>query len=308
MEFYNEKINYENPFLPMHIFQAFRREPSIGNWHYHKEMEMLVILKGKLEVYLDNDITLLNEGDITLIGSSQLHRDRSFPEIETVYLVLQFDLEHYFDESTIPYLKYFSEAESALSKLNYIFEENREIRTLVAACVNEIYQEWKMKTPGYEIAVNILIKRIVLALLRHDTRKKLNYNKSTDYIRLKPVFDYIEANIGGKIHVEEASRAANVSYYYFVKYFKKVIGMSFMDYVNFKKIKKAEKILLTRDISVAQVGEEIGMPNMAHFYKIFKKYNHCSPHEFRKKMLAFNPDQAKTRREPSSSADPNEIS
>jgi YesN/AraC family two-component response regulator len=24
---------------------------------------------------------------------------------------------------------------------------------------------------------------------------------------------------------------------------------------------------------------------MAHFYKIFKKFNQCSPHEFRKKML-----------------------
>ena len=84
--------------------------------------------------------------------------------------------------------------------------------------------------------------------------------------------------------MEEVCRIANVSYYYFVKYFKKVMGMSFLEYVNFKKIKKAERMLLTQDVSVTQVADSIGMPNMAHFYKVFKKYNQCSPNEYRKKM------------------------
>ncbi|MNY48019.1 HTH-type transcriptional activator Btr [compost metagenome] len=104
-----------------------------------------------------------------------------------------------------------------------------------------------------------------------------------ELLRLKPVLDYVEAHLGDKIQVEEVSRIANVSYYYFVKYFKKVMGMSFLEYVNYKKIKKAERILLTKDVSVSQVAESIGMPNMAHFYKMFKKINQCSPNEYRKK-------------------------
>jgi YesN/AraC family two-component response regulator len=184
----------------------------------------------------------------------------------------------------MPYFRFFSETSTPLSRLNYIFQENPESRELVRETVREIYKEWTTKKEGYEIAVNILIKRILLTLLRSDTRKLLSCKDSAELIRLKPVFDYVERNLDGKIHVEDASRAANISYYYFVKYFKKAVGMSFMDYVNMKKIKKAEKILLTKDISVAQVGEQIGMPNMAHFYKIFRKFNRCSPHEFRKKM------------------------
>jgi YesN/AraC family two-component response regulator len=57
--------------------------------------------------------------------------------------------------------------------------------------------------------------------------------------------------------------------------------------VNFRKIKWAERILLTKDLSISEVGERIGMPNMAHFYKMFRKYNECSPKEFQKKMLAW---------------------
>ncbi|MDG0808264.1 helix-turn-helix domain-containing protein [Cohnella rhizosphaerae] len=65
------------------------------------------------------------------------------------------------------------------------------------------------------------------------------------------------------------------------------MGISFTEYVNFRKIKTAEQLLLTRDLSVSEVGDRIGMPNMAHFYKMFKRFNHCSPKEFQRKMLAW---------------------
>ncbi len=47
------------------------------------------------------------------------------------------------------------------------------------------------------------------------------------------------------------------------------------------------QVLLTRDVSVSEVGDLIGMANMAHFYKMFKRFNGCSPKEFQRKMLAW---------------------
>ncbi|MNC43867.1 HTH-type transcriptional activator Btr [compost metagenome] len=134
------------------------------------------------------------------------------------------------------------------------------------------------------MAASLQVKSIMLALLRNDTRHMIRLKERGDMTRLKPVLDYVEENLENRIQVEEVCRIANVSYYYFVKYFKKVMGMSFLEYVNFKKIKKAERMLLTQDVSVTQVADSIGMPNMAHFYKVFKKHNHCSPNEYRKKM------------------------
>jgi len=32
----------------------------------------------------------------------------------------------------------------------------------------------------------------------------------------------------------------------------------------------------------------IGIPNMAHFYKMFKKYNDCSPKAYQKRMLSWS--------------------
>ncbi|MBP1989480.1 helix-turn-helix domain-containing protein [Paenibacillus eucommiae] len=285
MEFFNEKIDYENPFLSIKIFHAWRKHDHMTTWHYHKELEMLLVLEGELDVYIEDELLHLMPEDVVLIGSSELHRDRSWEDKELKYIVFQFDLEHYFDQNIIPYLRYFADPALSLSKLNYILLENAAARIEVVRCVKTIFAEWTAKEEGYEIAISILIKQILLTLLRNDSRHVLSSKDHADYIRLKPVFEYIEQNLHTRVGVEEASKAVNISYYYFVKYFKKVLGISFMDYVNFKKIKKAEKILLTQNISVAEVGEAVGMPNMAHFYKTFKKFNHCSPHVFRKKML-----------------------
>jgi AraC-like DNA-binding protein/mannose-6-phosphate isomerase-like protein (cupin superfamily) len=283
-ESYNELIQYENPLMSLKIFQAQRTHEHLTRWHYHKEIELLAVVEGRMDVHVDDERLYVDEGGVALVGSSQLHRDRSYAGEKLVYLVLQFDLEQAIDQSAMPYFRFFSETRSPLSRLNQQLRESAETRRSVFEAIRDIYREWSAKQAGYELAVSIAVKRILLTLLRSGAHHGPDTKENADLIRLKPVFDYVETNLCGKIAVEEASRAANISYYYFVKYFKKTLGMSFMDYVNLKKIKKAEKMLLTKAITVAEVGEHIGMPNMAHFYKMFRKFNRCSPNEYRKRM------------------------
>lgn len=285
MEVINEKVVYENPLLSLRIFRTQRPEGGYTNWHYHKQLELLLILEGRLDVTLEEESFQMNAGDLIIIGDSQLHRDRSGKMLD--YIVLQFDLEQFFDHSSIPYIRYFSETHMPLSKANYIYKENEAIKAQTAECIKSILNEASRKETGYELAVSILIKQILLLLLRGDTRNMLVEQDNFDKIRLKPVLDYVENHLTGRIQVEEVCKIANMSYYYFVKYFKKTIGLSFTEYVNYRKVKWAERILLTKDLSISEVGEVIGMPNMAHFYKMFKKYNDCSPKQFQRKMTAW---------------------
>lgn len=261
------------------------------DWHYHKQLELIYIINGQLDVYMETNNIQLSAGDILILGTSELHRD--FCTAEAEYTIIQFDLEHFFDQSSISYMRYFSETHVPLSHANYIFQENEEVKLEVASYIGEIYEEVSEKRQGYEIAVSILIKQILLKLLRNDTKKILAEQQSFDKIRLKPVLDYVEEHLTDRIQVDEVCRIANMSYYYFVKYFKKSIGFSFTEYVNYRKVKRAERLLLTKDLSIMEVGEKVGMQNMAHFYKMFKKYNDCSPKQYQKKMLRWQPEQPK---------------
>lgn len=281
-----ETIEYENPLLSLKIWQMTRRDPGYVTWHYHPECELMLVQQGSFSVDLSDETFELHEGDVIILGNSQLHRDRNSNGL-LEYIVLQFDLNTYFDQSTIPYLQYFNETKVPLSAMNYIFRENSVARNEMAECIRQIHQEAQRKESGYELAVNMLIKKLLLILIRNDTRGLLADQDRVERIRLKPVLDYVETHIDDRISVDDACRLANMSYYYFVKFFKKTMSLSFTEYVNFRKIKRAEQLLLTRDMSVSEVGDQIGMANMAHFYKMFKRFNGCSPKEFQRKMLAW---------------------
>ncbi|MGG4143536.1 AraC family transcriptional regulator [Paenibacillus algorifonticola] len=286
MEAFNEQVPYENPLLSIRIFRTQRSTSELIKWHYHKQLELIYIIKGSLKIDIEDDSFDLESGDIVVLGSSQLHRDRNIGKLD--YIVLQFNLEDFFDNSTIPYIRYFSETENPLSRANYIFRENKAIRQQASEAITKLLHEATHKETGYEIAVSIQIKQLLLLMLRGDSQRILARQDDFDHIRLKPVLDYVENNLGERIQVEDMCRIVNMSYYYFVKFFKKTIGLSFTEYVNYRKIKWAERILLTKDLSIADVGERIGMPNMAHFYKTFKKYNDCSPKQFQRKMLEWD--------------------
>jgi AraC-like DNA-binding protein/quercetin dioxygenase-like cupin family protein len=281
-----EEIQYENPLLSLKIWRSVRSDRSSYHWHYHPECELLLVQQGRLDIDVDGETFEMAAGDVVILGSSQLHNDRCLGELLD-YIVLQFDLQSFFDQSTIPYLQYFNETKVPLSAMNYIFRENPLARAEAADCIRQILEEAQRKEAGYELAVNMLVKRLLLILIRSDTRGLLAGQDRIERTRLKPVLDYVEARIDDRLSIDEVCGLANMSYYYFVKFFKKVMGMSFTEYVNFRKIKRAERLLLTLDISVSEVGERIGMSNMAHFYKTFRRFSGCSPKEFQRKMLAW---------------------
>ncbi|MFD0673458.1 helix-turn-helix domain-containing protein [Cohnella sp. GCM10027633] len=286
MQAVREKIDYENPLLSLKIWRSTRSEVGNIAWHYHPECELMLVTSGSMDIDLSDETYPLKTGDVVILGNSQLHRDRNTGEFLD-YIVLQFDLNTFFDQSTIPYLQYFNETKVPLSTMNYVFRENPQANGEAAECIRQILKEAIEKESGYELAVNLLIKKLLLILIRNDSRGLLADQDRVERIRLKPVLDYVESAICDRIAVEDACKLANMSYYYFVKFFKKIMGMSFTEYVNFRKIKRAELLLLTRDLSVTEVGDQIGMANMAHFYKMFKRFNGCSPKEFQRKMLAW---------------------
>ncbi|WP_281884706.1 AraC family transcriptional regulator [Paenibacillus sp. YYML68] len=289
-----EDVVYQNPLLFLKIWEI-RSEPSDSlsmeqppapmKWHYHKEVELLVMLEGRLGVQTQDDYTVLGPGDVYTLGSSQLHRTQRASAEELRYVVFQVDLTRHIDQSTLPYLSAFSELTEPLSRLNYIWVENARARQDAFALVMTIFREAQARGRGYELAVSAAIKQLLLLFIRSDTRSLLGYGaQDAELVRLQPALDYIDRHLTEKLTVEDVCELVHLSYHYFIKRFHKVIGLSFVDYVNYKRIKTAERLLLTQDLSIAEIGERVGIPNMAQFYKLFKRHNQCSPRTFKQRM------------------------
>lgn len=285
----NEEVVYQNPLLFLKIWEIHSESRHFGiperlNWHYHKEVEFLAIVEGCLAVQSKSNHVVLRPGDVMVLGANQPHRSHKPYPGPLRYIVFQVDLTRHFDQSTLPYLHCFSELTEPLEKLNYIFAQNETAKREAHALISDIFKESQLKLRGYEIAISSTIKKLLLLLLRSDTNDVLNRFEEDGLLRLRPVLDFVDSRLAGKIAVEDACALLNLSYHYFIKYFKKIMGVSFVDYVNYKRIKKAERLLLTTDLSILEVGYEVGISNMAQFYKLFKRQNRCSPRDFRQRM------------------------
>ena len=70
----------------------------------------------------------------------------------------------------------------------------------------------------------------------------------------------------------------------FCRYFKKVTGKTFTQFVNEFRIVHATKLLAENPTSITDICFEIGFNNFSHFNKLFKKFTGKSPLKYRNEM------------------------
>jgi AraC-like DNA-binding protein len=285
---YDERTPYQDPYLGMFIYRHWKPyyPRPIGNlWHYHKQLELLCILEGRMEMRIEEEKHRLEQGDVLLIGSSQPHCTWSVDTERVVYTILHFEPVPYLDPAMLVYYRFFAEIDAPLSRINRRFKESPELREQVGRMMLQLLAEVEQKPIGYEISASLTIKQLLLLTLRHGSPKDLG-ELSTHTYNLRPVLEYVDRNLTEKIDMEPVSAMMGMSYHYFSRYFKSVIGMTFVEYVHMRRIKEAERLLLTESCSIANVAARVGITNMTYFYKLFKRFHQCSPKEYVQRVQA----------------------
>lgn len=289
MEIFKEPIHYQNPQLCLKVWTFVHTAEQAEltdnpRWHYHKEVEFIFVLQGVHEMHTLNQTYRLGPGDVMVVGSNQLHRGQGQIGTEVRFIVLHVDFEPYFDPATIHYSSYFMEFLHPLDALNGMFRSNSDARSEVAQIIRHIHDEVMEHKHGYELAVSMNIKALTLSLLRHDKEGIFSLSGKLDAQVLRPVIAYVDERLSEPVSMTEASRIAGMSYVYFSKYFKSRMGISFTEYVNRKRIAKASRMLAMSDRKMTDIAVSVGLENMAHFYELFKRFNGCTPKQFKTRM------------------------
>lgn len=288
----NEHVDYEHPLLCLKIWEIHHPRTErlqFGPWHYHKEIEFLAILEGSITVETRERHDMLRQGDVLLLGSNELHRTIKAADTAIAYIVFQVDPLPFFAPSMMMYRNLFADNLDSLAQLNYIFADHPPIREQVFAHIHAIYEEIRQTSKGYEMSVGIRTNQILYELLSHDTLQTLQWKKTAELLRLQPALTYIDGHLADKIQAAELSRLLSLNYYSFIKLFKKTMGVSLVDYIHYKRVQTAERYLLSEGVSIGEAGQLSGFEDRAQFNKIFKRYNRCTPKQFRERLRENGP-------------------
>ncbi|PHV71837.1 hypothetical protein CS063_04585 [Sporanaerobium hydrogeniformans] len=110
-----------------------------------------------------------------------------------------------------------------------------------------------------------------------EQEKKESYDEN-----IYKAIGYIKERYDQNIRSKEVASYINMSEGYFSKYFKKIIGVNFTDYVNHIKIEKAKELLIRKKLTIQEVSEKIGYTNCSYFSQIFKEIEGVTPKQYQK--------------------------
>jgi len=76
----------------------------------------------------------------------------------------------------------------------------------------------------------------------------------------------------------------NYNYYYLSSAFFKQAGVTFTEYLNQVRIQEACSLLENTAIPISMAADMTGYSSPGYFSRTFKKYQKCSPSEYRRKV------------------------
>ncbi|MFS0776990.1 helix-turn-helix domain-containing protein [Neobacillus sp. 3P2-tot-E-2] len=181
-----------------------------------------------------------------------------------------------------------------LEMLNSPQEIDRNIQLLTVQVVNYLlkYSKTKDEIPLIHEALhlaksspnfNTLRGNFIVWMQRiYTSLDQLNKKEQADPVQTSK--KWILGNLGENITIEKIAREIPMNPTYFCEYFKNLTGETVLDYVTKTRMEKAKKLLLTTDLKVYDIAQQVGYSDTKYFSKLFKKYFGEVPSKFKEKL------------------------
>lgn len=84
---------------------------------------------------------------------------------------------------------------------------------------------------------------------------------------------YIRKHLNEAIELEKLAEISCLSKDHFIRLFKKELGTTPLQYINQKKIEKAQLLLITEELAVKEIAFQLAFDDYSYFNRLFKKNN-----------------------------------
>ena len=274
----HEKKQHGTPDFPAEYHYIDYSHPRYHmSFHWHKEWELIRIMKGSFSLHVDDAFFSLKAGDVILVRGGMLHGGT--PE-DCVYECFLFDLHGLFKNYELikKYLRPFYRLEK-LPQLLYTPQNEPEVCALAGELMSSHEESL------HELITVTSISRLFTLILQNQLytqNPSQSVGKADRIGQIKAVLEYMEQNYRSSITLEELASVAGMNPRYFCGIFKKITHQTPMDYVAMYRIDHAANLLADTDLSITAISFECGFNECSYFIRTFKKYKHITPYQYRK--------------------------
>lgn len=153
----------------------------------------------------------------------------------------------------------------------------------IVAQFQELIRQHESDSLAAAFMVKSVLFGIVARFIERATVDPLQTESIPSVHKLYIVLQYIDKHLAEQISVEQLAQLVHFHPKYFLHYFKSMLGISPIVYINKKRMQKAQSLLLHTELTVAEISEQLGM-QPAYLSRLFKSMTGLSPIEFRRQQ------------------------
>ena len=239
--------------------------------HWHESLEILFILKGNVNIVIDDTLYNLKQEDVIVINMNEIHTVSA--DGDNMILALQIPID---------FIKYHYEDIENIKFCNSVFleDENKDIVDEIRHILAKTMWTYSKDEEDCELKMQALVLELIYILCRNfKENNSLNNKNSNKYSeRLKRIIEFIDKNYKEDITLSSLAEREYLSSAYLSKFFSKYMGKNFHGYLSSIKLEHAVKDLIYTDLSITEVALNNGFSNEKTFFNLFKNniYQDCT--------------------------------
>lgn len=236
--------------------------------HIHSHIELVYMRNnGKSKAFADGKEVVLEQGDLFVTFPNQIHyyQDVNLP-LDATLLIASPDI-------CPEYKKYF---EKYLPQ-NPIFK-NAAQNPIISNAFDILLKYNSQDKKFAEAVLRGLLLVILGEFLSLTTLEKIHsHNTDTS----KDIINFCYENYTNEISLSSIAQALHISRYYVSHLFSNRLHISFNDYINSLRVRKACELLKSGKMSITEVALSIGYNSLRTFNRCFQKIKGVTPREYR---------------------------
>lgn len=245
--------------------------------HWHKAVELLLFVKGRVTCNFENTKRQFKAGDIYIINSHEVHETRCSRGAR--YLVVHID-----PTSMLHYMPTFDQLRFSLT-----FDPEDQAKSMAFGQLRSHMQEILRNTADTDpvqkldrqarlfAVAAILVKHFSQPLATEETRLQ-----RSDMSRLEPLLEHIRLHHAEELPLDEAVEFMGLNKEYFCRLFKKNMGVSYLQYVYQVRTTAVCRELETTEDPISEIAERNGFRDPKMLNQYFREIYGCTPSEKRK--------------------------
>ena len=283
-EYYVENENSQLEEYGIEFFAVSTSKAGVlTNPHLHSSLEFIYVKNGVFEISVDNGQRMIAYPDSLLIfRANTIHTIMNTTNDRSLYYVLKVS-------PTVVFNTFFGKEQTRYAMP--FLQKRRDYVVCVGGTelADDIVRLWEDMIAEYERAdetffylQRINASRLLLLLVKNNL-SHVSPDASDAWISERSVaqiydtVDFINDNFASDITPIDCAERLHISYGYFAKLFKSVMGKTFKEYLCGVRMSKAHALLLCEDISVSEVASACGYSNLSYFVAEYKKVFGVTP-------------------------------